>query len=236
MSKKFNPHKYTYHFNIGKNIKLGDKVASWSTLKGDELLYIPRLNKRVRGTCRNSQFCTKDCYVNKSYNRYPKTAMYGHAVNAIGLRTCPAKVFQDLHRQLSVTRRFRVVRINHSGDLENMQELEMWSLLATLHPDFTFYIYTKQFNLALEFIENNPLPKNFHVNFSIWHEHGVNEYFKVAHYPNVHAFVYDDGETYLTATDFCRAYLNGKLNHAITCERCKKCYKPGVKVIFCKSH
>ena len=75
MSKKFNPHKYTYHFNIGKNIKLGDKVASWSTLKGDEVLYIPRLNKRVRGTCRNSKFCTKECYVNKSYNRYPKTAM-----------------------------------------------------------------------------------------------------------------------------------------------------------------
>lgn len=40
MDKKFNPHKYTYHFNIGNNIKLGEGVASWSTLKGSDLLYI----------------------------------------------------------------------------------------------------------------------------------------------------------------------------------------------------
>ena len=105
MAKKFNPHKYTYHFNIGHNIKLGEGVASWSTLKGSELLYIPRLEKRVRGTCKDCDYCTKDCYVNKSYRRYPKTAMYGHAVNTIGLRTCPSKVFQDLNRQLSVTKR-----------------------------------------------------------------------------------------------------------------------------------
>ena len=213
---KFNPYKYKYHFNIGRNIKLGENIASWSTLKGSDVLYIPRLNKRVRGTCHDCDYCTKECYVNKSYNRYPKTAMYGHAVNAIGLRTCPNNVFQDLHAQLSVTKRFRIVRINQSGDLENLQELEMWFTLALLHPDFTFYLYTKQFKMAVEFIEGNTLPKNFHINFSIWHEHGVNEYFTVAHYPNVHAFVFDDGETYIPATDYCRAYVNGKLNHNLT--------------------
>ena len=69
MAKKFNPHKYTYHFNIGHNIKLGEGVASWSTLKGSDLLYIPRLEKRVRGTCKDCDYCTKDCYVNKSYRR-----------------------------------------------------------------------------------------------------------------------------------------------------------------------
>lgn len=236
MAKKFNPYKYKYHFNIGRNIKLGENIASWSTLKGSDVLYIPRLNKRVRGTCKDCDYCTKECYVNKSYNRYPKTAMYGHAVNAIGLRTCPSKVFQDLHAQLSVTKRFRIVRINQSGDIENLQELEMWFTLALLHPDFTFYLYTKQFKMAVEFIEGNTLPKNFHINFSIWHEHGVNEYFTVAHYPNVHAFVFDDGETYIPATDYCRAYVNGKLNHKITCEKCKKCYRPGSKVIYCTSH
>lgn len=236
MAKKFNHQKYTYHFNIGHNIKLGEGVASWSTLKGSDLLYIPRLEKRVRGTCKDCDYCTKDCYVNKSYRRYPKTALYGHAVNTIGLRTCPSKVFQDLDHQLSVTKRFNVVRINQSGEIENLQELEMWVSLALLHPSFTFYLYTKRFNLAVEFIENNPLPKNFHINFSIWHEHGVNAYFKVANYPNVHAFVYDDGETYIDATDHCRAYVNGKLNHNITCEKCKKCYRPGVKVIYCRSH
>lgn len=50
MAKKFNPYKHTYHFNIGNNIKLGDKIASWSTLKGSDLILIPHLNKKVRGT------------------------------------------------------------------------------------------------------------------------------------------------------------------------------------------
>ena len=234
--ERFNPKKHTYHFNIGYNIKLGEGVASWSTLKGSELLYIPRLEKRVRGTCKDCDYCTKDCYVNKSYHRYPKTALYGHAVNTIGLRNCPSKVFADLHRQLSSTKRFNIVRINQSGDIENLQELEMWVSLALLHPNFTFYLYTKRFNMAVEFIENNPLPANFHINFSISHEPRINEYFTVASNPNVHAFVYDDGETYIDATDHCRAYLNGKLNHSITCERCKKCYRPGSKVIYCTSH
>lgn len=236
MHKKFNPKQYTYHFNIGNNVKLGDGVASWSTLKGDDLLLIPKLNRRVRGTCRNCEYCTKDCYVNKSYNRYPKSAMYGHAVNTIGLRTCPSKVFRDLDHQLSTTNRFNVVRINQSGDIENMQELEMWLTLALLHPKFTFYLYTKQFKLAVDFINGNTLPANFHINFSIWHEHGVNEYFQVETNPNVHAFVYDDGETYIDSTDRCIAYINGKLNHSITCERCKKCYRSGVRVIYCTSH
>ena len=236
MAKKFNPNKYTYHFNLGHNVKLGEGIATWSTLKGSELLYIPVLEKKVRGTCKDSEYCSKDCYVNKSYNRYPKTALYGHARNTIGLRRCPSKVFADLHHQLSVTKRFRTVRINQSGDIENIQELEMWVNLALLHPNFTFYIYTKQFKIASEFVLSNGLPKNFHLNFSIWHEHGVNEYFKVASNPNVHAFVYDDGETYIPANDYCRAYINGKLNHKITCEVCKKCYKPKTKVIYCKSH
>jgi hypothetical protein len=119
----------------------------------------------------------------------------------------------------------KTVTPDQSGDIENIQELEMWATLAMLHPNFTLYLYTKQFKLAVDFIKSNPLPKNFHINFSIWHEHGVNEYFTVAHYPNVHAFVFDDGETYIPATDYCRAYVNGKLNHNITCEKCKKCYR-----------
>ena len=61
--ERFNPKKHTYHFNIGHNIKLGEGVASWSTLKGSKLLYIPRLEKRVRGTCKDCDYCTKDCPV-----------------------------------------------------------------------------------------------------------------------------------------------------------------------------
>ena len=236
MAKKFNPYKPTYHFNIGHNIKLGDNIASWSTLKGSDLLLIPHLNKKVRGTCKDSDYCSNDCYVNKTYNRYPKTSLYGHARNTIGLRTCPSKVFADLDRQLTVTKRFNIVRINQSGDIENMQELEMWATLAMRHPSFTLYLYTKQFKLAVDFIKSNPLPKNFHINFSIWHEHGVNEYFQVASNPNVHAFVYDDGETYIPKTDMCRAYIKGKLNHKLTCEKCRKCFKKGTKVIYCQSH
>lgn len=236
MAKKFNPRKYTYHFNIGKNIKLGDNIASWSTLKGSARLFIPGLEKRVKGTCANSDFCSKDCYVNKTYNRFPKTSLLGHARNTIGLRTCPDKVFADLDYQLSHTKRFHVVRINQSGEVETMQEFEMWATLAIMHPDFTLYLYTKQFVMAVDFIKRNPLPKNFHINFSIWHEHGVNQYLQVASNPNVHAFVYDDGETYIDANDYCRAYIKGKLNHNITCEKCKKCYRSGVKVIYCTSH
>lgn len=218
----------------GGNIKLGN-MGSFSKLYGSDSHYIEKLGFAVSGTCgKYCTGCSKDCYVRKSY-RY-KSVMYGHALNTLAVRNDLAQVFADLNNQLTRKRKkFETVRINQSGEIETSDEFIMWCELAKCHPETTFYVYTKAYDLVLATIKAG-LPSNLVVLISVWHEYGANEYLSVAHLDNVKAFVYDDGFDYaalgIIIQTYCKAYdENGKLDHAITCNKCQKCFN---KLASCK--
>lgn len=236
---RFNKDTFKYRFLRDGNIKLGDSMATWSTLMGSKNVRIPELGFDVKGTCGNCEGCEKDCYVKKSY-RYP-SVKYSHARNTIGLREAVDKVFTDLDRQLTrAKKKIKIVRLNQSGELESEDQFGRWCKLAASHPETKFYIYTKMYDYVIPGLISGKVPSNFVVLFSVWHEVGKAEYEMVKHLKNVKAFIYDDGaELAVKPTVYCAAYdEHGKLNHDETCQKCGKCYVPVEtwKEVGCKAH
>lgn len=242
---------YKVKFLRDGNTKLGDNMATWSTLKGDDDYYIPELDRTVKGTCgKYCAGCKHACYVTKSYNRYTSrktgkcSVKLGHARNTIMLRENINKVYNDLHNQIARARNpFDIIRLNQSGELENKEQFNMFCQLGRDFDYIREYIYTKAYDIVIPMILDGLVPQNVTVLISIWHEQGIEEYKKVAHYPNVKAFVYMDGFDYsaygLEVQTMCAAYdENGKMDHNVTCDKCKKCFNrlTNCKVIGCYDH
>lgn len=245
----------------GGNTKLGKTMGTFSKLKGDKDYYVPELDVIVKGSCgRFCKGCEKACYVEKSYVRHTNretgecSVILGHAINTLAFYNDIDKAFIDMHEQLNRKRKkFVYVRIDQSGELISAYEYEKWSWLSEQHPETIFYVYSKAFEYMTDYLLAGNVPKNLVTLFSVWHESGIQEYKAVAHLVNVKAFVYMDKnkdpengwglEEYkahgLDVQTMCAAYdLKGKMNHDITCDKCKKCMNKlmNCKVIGCWSH
>ena len=229
-----------YHLFVGKNRKLGNRIASWSTLMGDYKYNMPPPFQGIIGTCGGCcAGCKQKCYVRHSY--FQPSVILGHTINTWGLRHEPWKVREDIAEQLAKGK-IDIVRINQSGEVENVFQFAMWCELAKRFPDVKFYIYTKNYMVAEAFLVGDQVAPNFTVNYSIWHDYGVGEYRRVMGHPNVKAFVYDDGYPISLKVDaVCPAYKRGPtgkvtLDHNITCEKCKLCFDSMVHVTSCIDH
>lgn len=228
-----------YHLFVGKNRKLGNRIASWSTLMGDYVYNMPSPFKGITGTCGACcAGCKQKCYVRHSY--FQPSVILAHAINTWGLRNEPWKVREDIATQLAKGK-IDIVRINQSGEVEDVFQFAMWCELARRFPEVKFYIYTKNYSVARAFLIGNQVPSNFTVNYSIWHDYGVKEYREVQGHPNVKAFIYDDGYPISLKVDaICPAYKRFgdkvKLDHNITCEKCKLCFASNMHVISCIDH
>lgn len=226
---------------VGGNIKLGN-MGSFSKLYGNDTFTTPYGD--VTGTCgKHCDGCKEHCYVRKSY-RYG-SVIKNHAKNTLAFRNDMIRAFTDLHLQLTRKRKpFDVIRINQSGEIETTAELCSWIDLARRHPETHFYIYTKNYFAVFEMIAlltPDYIPDNFTILISICHEIGVNEYKLLSGYSFIKAFVYLDGFDYakydIIPDTGCFAYDKyGKLNHDITCDRCRKCFNRIHNVIGCAAH
>lgn len=241
----------------GGNIKLGETIGTWSTLFGDKVYDTPF--GKVKGTCgEHCKYCgvsingkQPSCYVRKSY-RYG-SVIQRHAANTIAIRTDVKKCFEDLHGQLTRKRKkFVYVRIDQSGELETTEQFKGWEWLSDNHQETTFYIYTKAYEIVVPELLAGNVPDNLVVLISIWHEQGIEAYNKVKHLTNVKAFVYMDKnknadgwwyEEYaahgVEIQTICKAYdEKGKMNHNITCDKCKKCIacRKNTKIVGCFDH
>lgn len=225
------------------NIKLGN-MGTWSTLYGNDSHYVEKLGTSICGTCGNHcKGCKKDCYVRASC-RYG-SVIYGHAIRTIAIRDYIDELEASLISQLKRKRKpFEYVRINQSGEIETLRQLEMFMNIASETPETDFYLYTKAFDIVIPYLLKNAdvLPKNITILISIWHEYGIAEFNQVKHIPNIKAFVYCDGFDYeavgLEIQTKCNAYEGKKLNHELTCDKCKKCMNrcETCKVIGCDAH
>ena len=121
----------------------------------------------------------------------------------------------------------------------------MWCNLATEHPETIFYLYTKNYNVVQKAIDNDIIPNNMYINISVWHENGISSYNNMKNHNQIRAFVFVDKEwnverynkNGLDITSMCGAYdKNGKMNHAVTCEKCGKCFSNKNKCVGCYEH
>lgn len=225
------------------NIKVGN-MLTFSKVYGNDTFHSKY--GIVKGTCGyHCAGCKKACYVRKSY-RYP-SVIDSHARNTIAMHENLDKAFNDLRDALNRKRKLpKIIRIHQSGEIETIKELLNWFTMAEDYPAIFFYLYTKNYNAVLGIIRayetaGKDFPKNITVNVSVWHELGIYQYYKLQKYDFIKAFVYCDGYNYaadgLKIETMCMAYDKaGKMNHAITCDKCMKCIKSSFKVIGCYDH
>lgn len=234
--------KRTHYAKLNRkgNIKLGTTIATFSKLYSD--MEFETKYGVVKGSCK-AEFCNgckKSCYVKKSY-RYG-SVINGHARNTLAIREDMAAAFDEIAKQIERAKKpITIVRVHQSGEIESTAEFLNWCKLARRFPAVKFYVYTKAFPYVIPALLAGRVPENFVVNLSVWHEYGIKEYNMVKHLQNVKAFAYDDGYNYaadeLEINTYCMAYdRNGKMNHDITCEKCKKCFNKTTKVIGCYEH
>ena len=239
------------------NLKVGN-IATFSKLPGD--MYFETSYGIVQGTCSGCCEhcgCSVDgkrpkCYVFKSH-RYP-SVVDSQARNTLSVRNNPELAYQQLSDSMKRKKKKpEAGRYDQSGEIISKEEIFGMSKVAIENPKMPFYVYTKKYDVIVAMLLAGLIPKNLTVLISIWHTQGIREYLKVAHLPNVKAFVYCDknsdsingwGEAEyaqhgIIIQTFCGAYgKNGKMNHNITCDKCRKCFNRSAKakVIGCWDH
>jgi len=236
-------------WNKSGNIKLGGSMWSFSTMYGNHDIEVRKgdVILVMRGTCgHHCKGCEGSCYVRKSY-RYP-SVIWSHARNTIAIRADIAAAEESLNGQIDRARnKPDVCRFDQSGEIESMAEMKMFEHIAAAHPGIAFYVYSKAYDIIIPELLSGNVPSNLFVLVSIWHEYGIEEFKKVAHLPNVKAFVLVDddwtAERYaehgIYIETMCTAYdKSGKMDHKVTCHRCGKCWKnrKNCKVIGCYAH
>lgn len=246
-------------WNFKGNTKVGN-IATWSTLPSD-MTFVSERYGEVKGTCSGCcEHCGRatatgkrpPCYVFKSH-RYP-SVIDSQARNTLSIRNNPEKAFRQLSDSLTRKRNPIVAgRFDQSGEIENKAQHNGMCMVASEHKSTPFYIYSKKYGVITPALEAGTVPKNFTHLYSIWHEQGIKEFLEVANLPNVKAFVYCDKnsdpvngwgiEEYasrgIVIQTFCKAYgTDGKMNHDITCEKCRKCFNRSskAKIIGCFDH
>ena len=202
-----------------------------------------------------------ECYVAKSYvihtNRNEDgtvgniltnacTVKKGHAYRTIAMTMFREDLLLSLDSQLTkAKKKFGVVRINESGELTCYEDLNLWCELSKRHPETVFYLYTKNYKAVRKALINGIVPSNLFINISIWHENGIEEYLEMKDHPQIRAFCLVDDEWTKTKyyskgieiTSMCGAYDEaGKMNHAVTCDKCRKCFSNRNKCVGCFSH
>lgn len=201
------------------------------------------------------------CYVAKSYVKYTErnaddtigdiqknkcSVKLGHAYRTIAMMMFRKDLLLTLDKQLTkMQKKLDVVRINESGELTCYEDLALWCELGKRHPETTFYLYTKNYKVVRKALINNIVPNNVWINISIWHESGIEDYLEMQEHPQIRAFVLVDDEWTrekyyskgIEITSMCGAYdVNGKMNHNVTCDKCKKCFGACSKCTGCYEH
>lgn len=201
------------------------------------------------------------CYVAKSYTKYTKrnedgtigdiqknkcSVKLGHAYRTIAMTMFRKDLLLSLDKQLTrMKKKLEVVRINESGEFTCYEDLAMWCELAKRHPETIFYVYTKNYKAVRKALINAIVPSNLFINISIWHQLGIEAYLEMKDHPQIRAFVLVDDEwttekyykNGIEITSMCMAYdKNGKMNHKVTCDKCKKCFSANNKCVGCYEH
>ena len=230
------------HISISQgNSKMGN-IPQFNILPGDEPLTgkngLPLTN--IKGTC--GEFC-KDCkatcYAIKCAFRYHNTIIPAWGTNTVILRYDPDKVKNEITEfcNKSIVKYFR---FHTSGELESLEHLDLYCDICRMNPEVTFYIYTKRFDLLVEwFVERGEKkPDNFVINLSEWHgniqrflsEHSKQEYADFIDSLNIFAFD-DKTEASGYASKLVHCPATDKTGHetGITCAQCRRCMKSGHK-------
>ncbi len=256
----------TLHLSHG-NSKLGRTVLNFSILPGNST-HRPILKMRdenyvetgeqkwlcnIDGTCtKHCDTCYKTCYAWKSLCFHHNVNAKAWADNTLLLRS--GRVFDMIDEELNNNPDYantNMFRINTSGEIENLEQLEGWNELAKKHPNIQFSLYTKNYEVLKEFVQkHSDSVENFVINVSQWHHEADN--FLKENEGKFNVFEYDDSNKKknnlleediqrLFSIPHCPAVMKNGRHYKIdgkdfTCDMCGRCYKKTGKTTAVYSH
>ena len=249
------PEEAKLHVSIG-NSKIGKGVYNFSTLPGnaENLLKLKdgTLLTNIPGTCsKHCQGCFNGgCYAVKSACLHSNVVIKAWAENTLLLRQ--GVVWGQLNDYITNNEhKIKLFRINVSGEVISVKDLEQWNSIALSHPNIAFGLYTKNFEALDEFMQRyGDTAPNFCINISQWN-HVADAFLKK--YPNqFNVFEYDETNRsscnwsvqdryrlaqihHCPAVDFKGHHrkLDGK---SITCDLCQRCYHKTGRVTAVYAH
>ena len=124
-------------------------------------------------TCGNCKECKCFCYDVKACLQYTnvRDARARNTVLALKHRD---KFFNAIDKKCSRRRTNKYFRWHVSGDIVDYNYFENMVAIAKEFPDFTFWTYTKNYDVVDSYVSNNgnskenAIPENFHVMYSEW--------------------------------------------------------------------
>jgi hypothetical protein len=149
------------------------------------------------------------------------------------MRNNPDKVRESIN-EYCAKNIVKYFRFHTAGEIESVEQLDLYATICRDNPDVVFYIYTKNFAALQDWFEmlserNEGIPENFVINLSEWH--GNLEFIgKTGHdlFKECNIFSYDDGEDcHFSGHPHCPAIDKGGHETGVTCAQCRRCMRKG---------
>lgn len=122
--------------------------------------------------CGNCKHCMPYCYDVKACARFTKTTFAARIRNWVLLIKDRDAYFAQIEKALRPRIRNKYFRWHVAGDIIDADYLERMIGIAIRHPDWTFWTYTKMYDLVNEYCRTHggksAVPKNLTIMFSEW--------------------------------------------------------------------
>ena len=217
------------------NDKMG-RIVSFSTLPGNKE---SELVEKIPGTCGEfCKGCIPFCYAARSCKIYPSTK-WAYAKNTLLKRTKPALYWALINHYIEIVNPLEV-RINVSGELEDVNEIVCWNKIARNNPGTKFYSYTKNYKAALNFkYMGQEYAPNFIIHLSGWqNDEEVEEVSRITGLPIFYYVNHKDPKEVAKykakGVVFCPGIDKNGKHTDIKCESCPLC--KGNYNVACFSH
>jgi hypothetical protein len=127
---------------------------------------IPSINLPAVTTCRANAPCRKGCYACKGTFLY-STVQKSMQNNLEIYKISPKAYFSQIQGYLQMIP-FKHFRYHSSGDIVDMQYLELMVETAKKCKETKFLCFTKKYEIVNEYLTKHKLPKNLNIVFSSW--------------------------------------------------------------------
>ena len=144
----------------GSNSKTG-KILETKKVPG-KTLEIKSQGFECVGSCDRN---CKDCYAKKSTKVHFNVLLPIEIITQRIISEAP-EFFKSLI--IKNTTLERVFRFNESGDIETLQELELYNEIARERPHCIFLVYTERHDIVKEFMKTGQKAENLQIRLSFW--------------------------------------------------------------------
>ena len=120
-------------------------------------------------SCGNCGECMKICYDIKACCQYPNTVIDARIRNWSVLKRDRNEYFDRIDKAICRRRKNKYFRWHVAGDIIDADYLDNMVRIARNHPDFTFWTYTKMYDIVNGYLDDgNEIPDNLTIMFSEW--------------------------------------------------------------------